>query len=121
MANYFMQRLDPRWQRRRLEIMERDNFTCTSCGRSNITLNVHHKQYISGHDYWDYQDSDLTTLCQECHKKQHNKPPNDKIIHDSKLASERKILMDKLTNKNYKEIFPRLIEIDKAQHFGGVV
>ncbi|MBK6482221.1 MAG: hypothetical protein IPG01_03595 [Chitinophagaceae bacterium] len=34
-------------------------------------LQVHHKRYIQGRDLWDYNDSDLITLCKECHKAFH--------------------------------------------------
>ena len=34
---------DPRWQRKRLEAMQADKFTCQMCFRSDKPLNVHHK------------------------------------------------------------------------------
>ena len=39
--------LDPRWQKKRLEILNRDNFTCQCCGDDKKTLNIHHKYYNS--------------------------------------------------------------------------
>lgn len=39
---------DPRWQRKRLEAMQADKFTCQMCFRSDKPLNVHHKKYIQG-------------------------------------------------------------------------
>lgn len=61
---------DGRWQRRRLEIMERDGFKCCDCGTTD-DLHVHHIQYISGLYPWEYDDEDLITLCAKCHKKRH--------------------------------------------------
>lgn len=61
---------DGRWQRRRLEIMQRDNFKCRDCGTAD-NLNVHHIRYIAGHKPWEYDDGDLITLCGTCHKKRH--------------------------------------------------
>lgn len=58
---------DPRWQKKRLEIFNRDGFKCTTCGRGDKTLHVHHKFYESGLEPWQYDDSVLTTLCEECH------------------------------------------------------
>jgi hypothetical protein len=58
---------DPRWQKKRLKIMERDGFTCLCCGDSKSTLNVHHKQY-SGNP-WEADDEALETLCEPCHEK----------------------------------------------------
>lgn len=59
---------DPRWQKRRLEIMERDEWTCQWCATSEKSLNVDHKIYIQGRDPWNYNDDDLQTLCEDCHK-----------------------------------------------------
>jgi hypothetical protein len=65
---------DPRWQKKRLEIMERDEWTCKTCGDTKATLTVHHKSYrmVDGKfvDIWDYPDEDLITLCEECHSKE---------------------------------------------------
>jgi 5-methylcytosine-specific restriction endonuclease McrA len=62
---------DPRWQRRRLEIMQRDNFTCQNCGDNKTTLHVHHKIYVRNADPWIYGDVALVTLCEPCHKIKH--------------------------------------------------
>lgn len=62
--------LDPRWQKRRLEIFSRDNFTCQSCFHTDKTLAVHHKRYFSGRDPWDYPDWVLITLCSDCHEQE---------------------------------------------------
>ena len=69
--DYSSQRLDPRWQKRRLEIMNRDNFECQECGDKEKTLNVHHVYYTDGADVWDYPDSALVTLCCDCHEFEH--------------------------------------------------
>ena len=68
---YSEQLRDPRWQRRRLEIMQRDNFTCQICGSTSKTLNVHHHVYHYGYMPWEYADNELITLCSDCHKKLH--------------------------------------------------
>jgi ribosomal protein L37AE/L43A len=56
---------DPRWQRKRLVCMERDNWNCVACGESKETLHVHHKRYCG--DIWDSPTEDLQTLCNGCH------------------------------------------------------
>lgn len=58
---------DPRWQKKRLEIMQRDDFTCRDCGDTTKTLNVDHRFYRKGYDPWEYDDADLWTLCEDCH------------------------------------------------------
>lgn len=59
---------DPRWQRKRLEIMERDDFKCRECGDGTTTLNVHHSYYAKSHKPWEYEDDSLRTLCEPCHE-----------------------------------------------------
>lgn len=58
------------WQDRRLQILVRDNYTCTSCGASKCELHVHHRDYLGDRAPWDYHDNDLTTLCDDCHEKE---------------------------------------------------
>lgn len=58
---------DPRWQKRRLEIFNRDQFSCQECGDSKNQLQVHHLYYVNA-DPWDYPDSALVTLCASCHE-----------------------------------------------------
>ena len=46
---------DPRWQKRKTEIMQRDNFTCQKCGCKTKTLNVHHLHYLPNRNPWNIQ------------------------------------------------------------------
>jgi len=64
----------PHWQRRRLEIMARDEWTCQSCGATEEQLHVHHLEYRPGPP-WSAQDADLVTVCDSCHSKAHSKEP----------------------------------------------
>lgn len=63
---------DSRWQKKRLEIMQRDGFACQCCGKEeDVVLNVHHAYYESGKKPWEYSEDSLVTLCDECHTKKH--------------------------------------------------
>jgi hypothetical protein len=67
---FFDQYKDPRWQKKRLEIMERDNFQCFSCGNTEKTLNVHHTVvYRKETKPWEYKNREFITLCEGCHKE----------------------------------------------------
>jgi hypothetical protein len=59
---------DPRWQKKRLEILNRDKFACQDCFETTKTLHVHHLDYEQGADPWDYPDNYLITLCEDCHE-----------------------------------------------------
>lgn len=71
MATYSQKLKDPRWQKKRLEILSRDKFTCQACADSESTLHVHHLFYVRGVDPWDYEDFALVTLCESCHASEH--------------------------------------------------
>lgn len=58
---------DPRWQKKRLEILNRDEWKCKACDDSKATLHIHHIAYNKG-DPWDIKDHLLITLCESCHK-----------------------------------------------------
>jgi len=61
---------DPRWQKKRLEIFERDGWECKSCEKKSNTLHVHHKVYHPTKVPWDIPSENLITLCEDCHKNE---------------------------------------------------
>ena len=78
---------NPRWQKKRLEILSRDNFTCTRCQSSNKTLHVHHcNGYRTGAEPWEYDASELKTLCCDCHTLAHEPRSGLTIYLAGKIA-----------------------------------
>ncbi len=71
MSEYSEKLKDPRWQKKRLEIFERDDWTCKKCKKNNKSLVVHHFEYEYGKKPWEYANNDLETLCFECHEEEH--------------------------------------------------
>lgn len=71
MSEYSEKLKNPKWQKRRLEIMKRDNFTCRFCGNKDETLNVHHVYYFGNMDPWEADDGQLITLCESYHLEMH--------------------------------------------------
>jgi hypothetical protein len=69
MATYYEKLQDPRWQQIRLRVFERDDFRCRKCDCNTKPLHVHHINYEPGFDPWDYDDLQLITLCETCHKE----------------------------------------------------
>lgn len=67
MSDYTDKFLNPKWQKRRLKIFERDKFTCQRCGDTKKTLHVHHEYYLPDTEPWDYPDEAFKTLCVDCH------------------------------------------------------
>lgn|SRR5574343_247085 len=66
--SYSIKLRDPRWQKLRLFVLERDNWTCQKCLAKNKTLTVHHLYYIPNRDPWDYPEDILITLCETCNQ-----------------------------------------------------
>lgn len=62
--------LDPRWQKKRLEILQRDDWACQRCFDTENTLHIHHRLYKKGLDPWEYEDNWLVTLCADCHQSE---------------------------------------------------
>jgi hypothetical protein len=60
----------PKWQKKRLLILNRDEFTCQSCSSKETTLHVHHFQYEHNKKPWEYEDDNFITLCEKCHEKE---------------------------------------------------
>ena len=71
MKKYSENLKDPRWQKKRLEVMQRDDFHCAECGAGDSTLAVHHLYYVSGRKPWQYPMWSLSTLCEHCHDVAH--------------------------------------------------
>jgi hypothetical protein len=68
-VSYLEKLKDPRWQKKRLEILQRDGWACVVCNRTDKNLQVHHNWYVKGASPWEYSSSQLCTLCQACHEK----------------------------------------------------
>ncbi len=87
---------DPRWQRKRLEILERDNWTCQWCKDKDSTLHVHHKKYQSGKKPWEYDNSYLLTLCEGCHEDDYQRRDVDekRLLDAMRLAGLSRLDLD---------------------------
>jgi len=95
----------PKWQKKRLEVLQKDNFTCQFCGEKEKTLHVHHYIYRKGMQPWDYELCDLGTLCKDCHKINHFKKINissqkiyDAILDFSQMDSSAKTVLKFVNN-----------------------
>ena len=59
---------DPRWQKKRLEILDRDGWACRACCSKENTLHVHHIFYLPNIEPWDVPNGLLITFCKDCHE-----------------------------------------------------
>lgn len=65
--SYIEQLSHPNWQKKRLEIFDRDKWSCQICGNTENQLHAHHIVYLKDYLCWEYPDSFIITLCNKCH------------------------------------------------------
>ena len=93
MATYKEMLLDPRWQKKRLEVLESAGWACEFCFETESTLHVHHARYIKGRKPWEYERSDLKALCADCHSEHHA----TKAQLDGLLALANRVQLNEIT------------------------
>jgi hypothetical protein len=61
------------WKIFRQSVIELDGYKCRQCGRAEneVTLQVHHVEYINGLRAWEYPTNSCITLCKGCHAQTH--------------------------------------------------
>lgn len=57
----------PKWQAKRLRVLERAGYRCQLCADDETELHVHHTIYRKGAKPWEYEDHELQSLCKDCH------------------------------------------------------
>ncbi len=90
--SYSEQLLDPRWQRKRLEVLNAADFCCEDCGSDQKTLHVHHRQYRKGALAWEYSADELVSLCDQCHETRH------------KIQSRLNFVLSNINNSGLSEL-----------------
>lgn len=69
MAKTYWEKLkDPRWQKLKNSILDREKYTCQICGDTENTLHIHHGYYTKDYEPWDYHPDTLWCLCKDCHE-----------------------------------------------------
>jgi len=87
--NYAQKLQDPRWQRKRLEVMQAAGWACVICGDKDEELNVHHPAYSAYHEPWEY--SNLQCICRTCHTIQHL-PKQKLMLHAKQMVTEHVVI-----------------------------
>lgn len=106
----------PMWQKKRLSIFNRDNFTCQKCGSKDKTLAVHHLVYNKAKEPWEYTNDLLLTLCCDCHEYEHEhiKNATEQLINNIKKSGMLSNEIYKLSNLSFakpsEEYFYTLVD-----------
>jgi hypothetical protein len=107
---------DPRWQKMRLKILDRDNYTCIRCGDKENQLHVHHTYYQKGAMIFDASPWHLVTLCSDCHDAIHKLTDDLKMyamttcVNNYKYPNRGYITLDDLAYIN------QIIEVLDGDH-----
>jgi Restriction endonuclease len=80
---------------RKAYVLCRDNYTCQQCKKKNVALHVHHIVYRSNGGSDD--ESNLITLCEDCHHKLHQ----GKIKLKKSISQGKKKALKDATQMNY--------------------
>lgn len=116
---------NPLWQRKRLEILSRDSFTCRFCYDNKSTLHVHHLDYIPGNEPWEYPDEYFLTLCESCHQKATEfRPAFEKLViknlrlklTDNFTQKGLLFILDKISEKDFNDVVYMMWEIVHNNH-----
>lgn len=99
---YKEQLLDPRWQKRRLEVMQYANWRCQVCGADKKTLHCHHSYYTKGKMAWQYPKGAIICVCEDCHRK----------IHPEKTAVEAP---PPSPESSHAQIYVKLVEATRTE------
>lgn len=109
----------PKWQKRRLEILQQANWKCSnpacpswihqhseyvkgSIGSEPPSLEVHHLYYKWGQEPWDYPDVAFLVLCEDCH--------DERAAIERKLKRNLAIIMRSLPAPVMEDYFWSLIK-----------
>lgn len=66
--------LSKKWKRKRASILRRDGYQCQDCrryGRNRQAVTVHHIKHLDEYPEIALVDSNLVSLCADCHNKRH--------------------------------------------------
>jgi 5-methylcytosine-specific restriction endonuclease McrA len=85
---------NPLWQKKRLEIMQRDGFRCCLCMSDSKELTVHHLFYMPNIAPWEYDDEVLVTLCSDCHGFAHSELTKIAHLIAFSVLKRRKSIID---------------------------
>ena len=85
---------DPRWRKKRLEILKRDKCKCQICGCD--AQDVHHIKYINSYNApWNIENDYLVSLCKKCHYKFDRTNSDDYVF----IPAPQPILLRKYDDK----------------------
>jgi hypothetical protein len=86
-ADYSYSYRKKKWLSFREDCLRHAGYKCERCERSDVILQVHHPEYVSGLEPWEYSIEFCEVVCRRCHAEIHGKikPSGGWIILHSDL------------------------------------
>lgn len=109
---YQQKLLDPRWQKKRLEILNRDEFTCQYCEDSENTLHIHHLAYHK--NPWDISNDKLITCCEQCHEEIESFKKDGYEVLKIKVFRKKHVTIREIYSINKGEYFICVYTVDNV-------
>ncbi len=107
MDDFFKNYQHPKWQKKRLEILERDGYQCLECDETENPLHIHHGYYEKDKKPWDYHEVTLRTLCETCHKEAQDTLDTIKMLLAPFPIDELRVVVGYLKGLNARAVSDR--------------
>lgn len=113
----------PKWQKKRLDILNLRGFKCEVCGDEENQIQVHHRFYLKGREPWQYDNDVFQVLCEKCHENSHKKDVEIRNIEVEVLPQKYADLCNHLSMFPENEIeklsdyLIELIDVDNINDF----
>jgi hypothetical protein len=95
---------DPRWQKKRLEILQARGWKCEECGDKTKELQVHHGYYDRMLKPWEYEDSTMRVMCETCHDSWHLLKLDIDVLTAVATVKELEVLGSVLSQASTKDL-----------------
>lgn len=83
MSDWYKKQLkNPKWLRFAENMKELRKWKCEECGNVEKILHTHHKKYLKNRKPWQYNESLIQVLCEDCHRKEHLKRKDNESRED---------------------------------------
>lgn len=109
MTTYSEKLRKPAWQKKRLEILNRDSFTCQLCGDTETELQIHHKKYVG--EPHEAPNDELVTLCKHCHQ----------TVTELETGHDKVIFVIKNENAFFAKMKSKAIAVGKIDNEGNLI
>jgi len=109
--NYTSKLKNPRWQKKRLEVLNNAKFRCQICGNKDQELHVHHSYYLKGKEPWQHPACSMIAVCEDHHRMIHKKdkppdptePQKEEVVDSASVVEQLRNFRERMQRKCQNE------------------